>query len=52
MTENHVQDNYDYCPVTLVDNDGPNVLRLGDSRKEVNDINGLVNFREYAENYS
>lgn len=33
MTENHTNDNYDYCPAAFVDNDGPNGMWKSDTTK-------------------
>ncbi|XP_065641181.1 uncharacterized protein LOC124807037 [Hydra vulgaris] len=51
MTEN-VNNNISYCPLNFVDQDGPNGIQLGDWRKEVPSVNGLVVINNTSNNYS
>ena len=45
MHTNSVDGSHVYCPQTFVDQDGPEGLRPGEWRQDINNINGLTEIR-------
>ncbi|XP_065640572.1 uncharacterized protein LOC136073131 [Hydra vulgaris] len=43
-----VENAFDYCPNTYIDQDGPNELIPGESRKEIGDVQGLQDISSSA----
>ena len=44
------EDNYNYCPNSFVDQDGPDGLVPGEWRRHIDDITGLANIRRAGSN--